>query len=153
MEKQSEVSFRRMEIRHVQDVVEIEKDVFPFPWSYDSFINCVGCGYDCWVMRDESEDMIGYFVVMRVVDEAHLLTFAIRSASQRHGLGRIMLRRVVEVAREIGTDSVFLEVRPSNEPARNLYESMGFKEIGRRKNYYIAASNTREDAIMMRLPL
>lgn len=152
-EQKPNVSFERMEIHHVKEVVAIETDVFPFPWSYASFVNCMTYGYDCWVMRDESDVMIGYFIVMKVVDEAHLLTFAVRSGSQGRGFGRVMLEKVIAIAHELGMDSVFLEVRPSNRRAWNLYERFGFAEIGRRKNYYQAAGNAREDGIMMRLPL
>ncbi len=152
-EHKPNASFERMEINHIKEVLAIETDVFPFPWSYASFVNCVACGYDCWVMRDESEVMIGYFIVMKVIDEAHLLTFAVRSGSQGRGFGRIMLEKVIEITHELGMESVFLEVRPSNRRAWDLYERFGFEEIGRRKNYYQAEGNAREDCIMMRLPL
>ena len=152
-EAKPDVSFERMPIHLVREVLAIENDVFPFPWGYTSFVNCIASGYDCWIMRDEFGSLAGYFVVMKVIDEAHLLTFALRRDVQGRGYSRVMLERVVAVACELGVESVFLEVRPSNIPAVRLYERFGFHEIGRRRNYYPAPDNTREDAIMMRLPL
>jgi ribosomal-protein-alanine N-acetyltransferase len=147
------VCFERMKIRHVREVLSIETAVFPFPWEHASFVSCVANDYECWVMNDQSDAVVGYFIVMKVVDEAHLLTFAIRGDAQGQGLGRILLEKVIAVARGIGMDSVFLEVRDTNQRARDLYSHLNFIEIGRRKNYYPAGGNTREDAIMMRLPL
>lgn len=147
------VSFERMEVFHVREVLAIENDVFPFPWSYGSFISCIASDYECWLVRDGSNALVGYFVVMKVVDEAHLLTIALRRDLHGQGYGQIMLRKVVEIACTLDADSVFLEVRVSNVPAFRLYERFGFREIGRRKNYYEAAASAREDAIMMSLPL
>jgi len=66
------------------------------------------------------------------------------------GLGRHLLRRLLDVARWNGAERVFLEVRPSNPVAQTLYRSIGFEEIGRRPNYY-PAKQGREDAIVMAL--
>lgn len=146
------ISFERMQAGDVPDVLVIENDVFPFPWGRASFLNSLSEGYDCWVALHENV-MIGYFILQKVVDESHLLTFALRHEVQRMGYGKLMLDEVVAVAYLLGTEAVFLEVRPSNEPALRLYRRFGFEEVGRRKNYYPSYGNTREDAIMMRLPL
>jgi ribosomal-protein-alanine N-acetyltransferase len=146
------LSFERMQAGDLPDVLAIENDVFPFPWGRASFLNCLSEGYECWVVRGANDAMLGYFIVMHVVDEAHLLTFALRRDTHGRGGGKTMLDKVVSVAYALGVDAVFLEVRPSNERAISLYQHFGFATVGRRKNYYPAANNTREDAIMMRLP-
>lgn len=145
--------FERMGSKNIGAVSAIESAVFPFPWTCGAFASAIAEGNECWVACDASDAVIGYFVLMPVVDEAHLLTIAVRADLQRLGLGRALLDRVMDLAREMKMVSLLLEVRPSNERALDLYERYGFKEIGRRKHYYPAPDGKREDALVMRLVL
>lgn len=145
--------FERMSEDNLDGVMEIEVDVFPFPWTRQVFHGSIREGYECWVARDAMGILAGYFVLMRVVDEAHLLTIAVRRGAQGRGIGRQLLDKVIKSARTMKTDSLLLEVRPSNERALEIYSHYGFGEIGRRKDYYQASLATREDAIVMRLSL
>jgi ribosomal-protein-alanine N-acetyltransferase len=138
---------------HVDAVWEMEKSVFPHPWSRANFADSLASGYDAWLLRDGQDELVGYFVVMYAVDEAHLLDVAVTGLRQRRGLGRYLLDRIVERARAQGTESILLEVRPSNERALHVYKKYGFAEIGRRKGYYPAHEGQREDAIVMRFVL
>jgi ribosomal-protein-alanine N-acetyltransferase len=97
--------------------------------------------------------LLGYFLVMQVVDEAHLLNVAVAEEWQGQGLGRFLLNQSVACARGLGMESMLLEVRPSNVRALGIYERYGFEQIGRRKGYYPAADQQREDAIVMRYTL
>ena len=136
-------------------VLAIENDVFPYPWGSKAYEDSLQAeGYVCRVAYDADGLLVGYFVLMQVVDEAHLLNIAVCGRLHGHGLGRKLLDRAIEMARDdMGVESLLLEVRPSNQRAFMLYERYGFKEIGRRPNYYQASNTTREDAIVMRLPL
>ena len=145
--------FEPMDMRNLDAVVAIEKDVYPFPWSHRVFAATLAEGHECWVAYDASDTVVGYFVLMQVVDEAHLLTIAVRADLQGRGIGRSLLEHTIETAKSIPVESILLEVRPSNMRAVDLYERYGFKEIGRRKNYYEAANGKREEAIVMRLML
>lgn len=145
--------FERMDENNLADVMKIEIDVFPFHWTHQVFKNSIKEGYDCWVARDASKLVVGYFVLMKVVDEVHLLTIAVRADLHGQGIGRRLVDKVIELAREMKMDSMLLEVRPSNERALDMYRHYGFVEIGRRKNYYQASYTRREDAIVMRLEL
>ena len=147
------LGYERMGEDNLYAVLVIERSVYPFPWSRQVFVSTMLEGHECWVARDARDEIVGYFVLMPVMDEAHLLTIAVRSDRQGRGLGRMLLEHVFELARENGFESILLEVRPSNANALKLYEGCGFKEIGRRKNYYQAADGQREDAIVMRLAL
>ncbi len=84
--------------------------------------------------------------VWLMVDQAHVVTIAVRPECQRRGFGRLVLHGLVELATLAGMESVTLEVRPSNEPARALYRRYGFYEVGIRKRYY---ADNHEDAIIM----
>ncbi len=98
------------------------------------------------------ETIIGYSVVLIAANEAHLLNLTIAPDWQRKGHGRALLLHLASLAITEFASSFFLEVRPSNPGASTLYESLGFKAIGLRRNYYPAQAG-REDAIVMELKL
>jgi ribosomal-protein-alanine N-acetyltransferase len=147
------LQFSRMQAADLAEVLAIEYAVYPFPWTNGNFLDSLHSGYETWVMRDASHNLVGYFLMMPVVDEAHLLNITVHPEVHGRGIGRAMLDQVVRLAREKGLTSVLLEVRPSNRRALTIYARYGFQRIGVRKNYYPAEHNTREDAIVMRLPL
>ena len=137
----------------LEEVVAIEQSVYPHPWTRTNFADSLKHGYQAWVLRSQGGELMGYFLVMAVVDEAHLLNVAVASAWQGQGLGRFLLNQSVACARGLGMESMLLEVRPSNERALRISRRYGFAEIGRRKGYYPAANGAREDAIVMRIAL
>ena len=145
--------FAPMTPGEVDEVHALECSVFPHPWSRGNFSESLASGYDAWTARDAAGVLAGYYVLMYIVDEAHLLDVAVAAGRQRQGLGRHLLDRIDARAREQGMDSVLLEVRPSNERALAVYRRHGYREIGRRKAYYPAHGGQREEAIVMRIDL
>ena len=143
--------FRPMQFEDLDRVMEIEPKIYSHPWSRGNFADSLHAGYSCWVYESAGE-VIGYAVMMSVLDEAHLLNISIAAEQQGRGLGRELLNHLVDTARHHGATMMFLEVRPSNKNAIALYESMGFNEFSIRKGYY-PAHNGREDAILMGLAL
>lgn len=143
--------FRPMQFEDLDRIMEIEPKIYSHPWSRGNFADSLHAGYSCWVYESDSE-LIGYAVMMSVLDEAHLLNISIADKHQGRGLGRAMLNHLIETARRHGATMMFLEVRPSNKNAIALYESIGFNEFSVRKGYY-PAHNGREDAILMGLAL
>lgn len=144
-------------------VVLIETAVHEAPWTAGNFLDALKAGYDAWVFepdevaeKGETEggetergEMIGYAVVMWLPDEVHLLNLAVCASWQGRGKGRAMLHWLLRNARTRGAGAMMLEVRPSNARAAALYDSVGFVQIGRRRDYY-PARNGREDAIVLR---
>ncbi|MBC7500288.1 MAG: ribosomal protein S18-alanine N-acetyltransferase [Herminiimonas sp.] len=145
--------FDRMTVDDLHLVQAIEDDVYPFPWTRGNFLDSLYSGYDTWVLRDGANGLAGYFLLMLAVDEAHLLNVSVRRELHGCGVGRLLLDKVVSLSRQLRMMSVLLEVRPSNVRALQIYERYGFQKIGLRKSYYPPAGATREDAIVMRLPL
>lgn len=143
--------FRPMQFEDLDRVMEIEPTIYSHPWSRGNFSDSLHAGYSCWVYESEGE-VVGYAVVMTVLDEAHLLNISIAAEHQGRGLGRELLNHLIDIARRHGATMMFLEVRPSNKNAIALYESIGFNEFSIRKGYY-PAHNGREDAILMGLAL
>uniref|UniRef100_UPI0034E37D8E ribosomal protein S18-alanine N-acetyltransferase n=1 Tax=Escherichia coli TaxID=562 RepID=UPI0034E37D8E len=114
-------------------------------------VDCLRAGYPGLAMERDGQ-LIGYGVLSIAADEAHVLNICIDPLAQSRGLGRQLLRALVQLAADRGAQRVFLEVRPSNTPALALYHSEGFNEIGRRPRYYPAAQG-REDAVVMAIEL
>jgi len=138
---------RPMHMSDLDAVMQIEPENFPYPWSRGNFSDSLNSGYSCWVV-EENGDIIGYAVLMMVLDEAHLLNISIARSQQGRGLGRALLEHMMQIGRNHGGLNMFLEVRPSNTTAISLYESIGFNEMAIRRNYY-PAKQGREDAVLM----
>ena len=145
------IRVRAMTLADVADVIEIERDGYPFPWSEGIFRDCVRVGYFCRVVEMRGE-VQGYGIMSFAADEAHLLNICIHRDLREQGIGRRLLRYLLEQATRLGMNYVFLEVRPSNPAAIHLYESIGFVRVGIRKGYY-QGSPTREDAWVYKLSL
>jgi len=145
------LSDRPMADADLPAVMRIEEQVYPHPWSRKIFHDCLRTGYECLVY-EASQEILAYSVMSAAAGEAHLLNLSVHPQQQGNGLGRQVLRRVIQRAREKPADTLFLEVRVSNQVARRLYESEGFNEIGQRFGYY-PADNGREDALVFALPL
>jgi ribosomal-protein-alanine N-acetyltransferase len=142
-----------MTLAALDDVVAIEQAAYPFPWSRGNFIDSLAAGYEAELRRDARSDLLGYWVAMPGVGELHLLNLTVVPAQQGRGVGRALLERVIQRARELQLGSLWLEVRPSNERACGLYLRRGFVLAGRRRAYYPGPGHTREDALVMQLAL
>lgn len=145
--------FSAMRLEDVPQVLRVEQAAYPFPWSGGNFVDSIGSGYVCRVARDESGRLIGYFLMMMALDEAHLLNITVDPLMHGRGHGLALLQHATECARERGMRSIMLEVRPSNRRALAIYERYGYGRIGVRRNYYPAPDNARENAIVMRVSL
>ena len=131
----------------LDQVLVIEADSFPTPWTKDNFrfelrSNPFARNF---VMR-RGKHVLAYACLWVVGDELKINNIAVETASRRRGLGSALLGRVMEVGITEGCREAELEVRPSNHAARRLYERHGFREVRRRKGYY---RDTKEDAIVM----
>jgi len=151
MQALAEYSLRPMLPSDVDAVLRIESEVYDFPWTRGNFNDSLNAKHQAWVMA-LANDMIGYAVMMLVIDEAHLFNLSISRAYQRQGLGQALLNDMIKSAQLAGATQMFLEVRAGNAAARSLYEKMGFSEVHVRRGYYQAAHG-REDAINMCLKI
>jgi ribosomal-protein-alanine N-acetyltransferase len=145
------ISYRPLKKADLDAVMAIEPQIYPHPWTRGNFSDSLKAGYSCQACEQDGE-LIGYAVMMMVLDEAHLLNISIARDFQGRGLGRRLLEHLIVMARKHGAQTMFLEVRPSNKAAIGLYESIGFNEFSVRKGYYPGA-NGREDAILMGLAI
>ena len=147
--EQPEYFSRPMVEADIQKVMDIENTVYKFPWSKQIFKDCIRVGYSCQVaFRDD--EILAYSVMSSGAGEAHLLNICVNRRYQGQGIGQFMLQSMIELAKEKNVHTLFLEVRPSNRIALELYLKNGFNEIGTRKDYY-PAQGGREDALILAL--
>lgn len=142
-------AFRTMQTEDLDVIMQIEPIIYSHPWTRGNFNDSLNAGHAAWVMLLDNK-IIGYTLMMLVLDEAHLLNISVAAAYQKQGLGRVLLSHMIDRAKESGVLNMFLEVRSSNVPAMALYEKMGFVEISVRRGYYPAKAG-REDAVLMGL--
>ncbi|MFV8833473.1 ribosomal protein S18-alanine N-acetyltransferase [Aquisalimonas sp.] len=139
---------RRMREHDLPEVLAIERNAYDFPWTAAVFRDCMRVGYGCWVLLDDGR-VSGYLVMSVVAGEGHVLNLCVDPARHGQGFGRTLLESGIEHARRLGAETVFLEVRPSNRRAVNLYHRNGFCEVGVRPQYYPVAGGRREDALIL----
>lgn len=138
---------RPMTEEDVKAVIVVETTAYPFPWSEGNFRDCLKHGHSCWIY-EQNKQILGYAVVMFVLNEMHILNICIHPQTQGQGLGSRLLATLERIARSKQTETCFLEVRQSNFSAIRLYLNAGFNEVGLRRGYYPAVIG-REDAIVM----
>ena len=158
---QPNLSLRPMQMDDLDAIMQIEPTIYSHPWTRGNFSDSLQNGYSGWVLQDislgKTSEMIGYSLLMMIMDEAHLLNLSITKHMQKQGLGRFLLEHMLTIAKTHKALNMFLEVRPSNISAIALYENIGFCEISVRRGYYPAdpkiSETGREDAILMGLAL
>jgi ribosomal-protein-alanine N-acetyltransferase len=141
------ISILGMDEEDLPAILQIEHRAHLYPWSNQVFCDCIRSGY----LLDgafDGQDLLGFSVVMPILNEWHVLNLCVDPPLQRQGVGRSLLRFMLEQAHQSKIQSLWLEVRVSNAPARALYAAHGFKQVGLRKGYY-PAKNGREDALVL----
>lgn len=139
------LTFAPAELDDLPVLVKNETRSYAFPWTEGVFRDCITGPQTCWVAKDSTDVIVGHAILSVAAGEAHLLNVCITRDRQGYGLGRQFLRFLLKTVTDAGAEVLFLEVRPSNRVAIALYQSMGFREIGVRKDYYPAPLG-REDA-------
>lgn len=160
------IAFEPMTVADLDAVCEVEKLAYAHPWSRRHFADSVAAGYPAVLLlgealpgelphppRADGRVLLGYLVAMPGVDEVHLLNITVTPPHQRCGWARLMLDALALWSRGRAAQSLWLEVRTSNTPARALYTAYGFRQVGVRRAYYPAGHSQREDAVVMSLDL
>ena len=128
-------------------IANIERQSFGDPWSLKSFTDSLSHHFVRMNVVEDESGVAGYSVVWVSGEECELANLAVDPARRGHGLGAILLDRLLQQAHGEGLMVIFLEVRASNTAAQRLYLSRGFHEVGRRSQYY---KNPSEDALVLR---
>ena len=132
---------------HVKAVAELEKICFRDPWSENSVASELDNSLALWLVAEVDGEVAGYIGSQTVMGETDMMNVAVHPEYRRQGVAERLVISLIEHLRLRSSHCLTLEVRASNEPAKNLYAKLGFVEIGCRKNYY---RNPKEDALILR---
>lgn len=143
----SEALIRRMELKDLDAVAAIEAATFARPWSRNSFeqelTRNVAARY---LVAELDGTVVGYAGAWIILDESHVTNIAVEESCRGRGIGKQLTAGLMQYLSNLGAAYATLEVRVSNERAQNLYKSLGFVSIGKRKKYY---EDNNEDAFLM----
>ena len=142
------IEFRKLKLRDLNAIEEIERSSYPTPWSRSMFAGelakpssiCLGA------VDTETNRLVGYLIISRYVDAWHVMNIAVANEFRRRGIATRLMERLFEITSGDGRRGYTLEVRVSNDAAIRLYESLDFKARGVRRGYY---TDNREDALIM----
>ena len=159
--ERNSILIRRMTEADLPQVLEIEKENFSVPWSEKSFRDMISRPESVFLVAEETAGLkvdsgrrmpylAGYAGAVTACDQGDVTNIAVRGTRKQRGIGDQLMKHLLEEARKKGAEEIFLEVREHNEPAKQLYRSNRFVEIGIRKGYY---ADTQEDAILMKRSL
>lgn len=151
-ENDRRVIYRVMELKDLDEVLEIERESFLAPWTPDLFIREFTNlrSKKRVVCNEEDGRLLGYIMWWITKDQSHLMNVAVNPEDKRKGYGRLLMNQMIEECRSHDIARITLEVRPSNIEAIQLYQDLKFSPVGLRYNYYVEEG---EDAILMELDL
>ena len=143
--------FREISLGDLDGIVQIERAVNPFPWGEEALRDTIASsGHHLMSLREGRA--VGFLLSSFVLDEAQLLLIGVSPDWQGVGVGGQLLKELIHRSQDQGQKLIYLEVRSGNERAIRLYRSLGFIDIGVRRDYYPGLVG-REDAIVMSLQI
>ena len=142
----SQLRYVRLQKEHLPEVLLLEHASYPDPWTQGMFHQEMRNGPSHFYLAFHEDCLIAYGGFWMILDEVHITKITVAPPLRGQGLGRVFMSFLEARGAEAGGKVIRLEVRESNAPARGLYRSMGFEEIGIRKNYYAVSA---EHAIVM----
>jgi [ribosomal protein S18]-alanine N-acetyltransferase len=141
------IDLQPMRRRHVPQVLDIERRVYPRPWTMTLFLSeIVQRSTRYYIVARVRRRVVGYAGLMVFGDEAHVTNIAVDPDVHRRKVAARLLFALITEARRRGATACTLEVRVANHAAQGLYHQFGFAPVGIRKNYY---AETGEDALIM----
>ena len=141
------IEYVKMTSDHTAQVAQLEKACFQDPWSENSISSELRNPLSLWLVALDGQQVVGYVGSQSVMGEADMMNIAVSAQYRRMGIAQELVKRLVHALHEADVCSLTLEVRASNDPAKALYGKLGFRQVGRRPNYY---RNPKEDALILR---
>lgn len=141
------IRIEKMTKDQIFQIGSLEKACFSDPWSERSIASELDNPLSLWLVALDEGRVAGYIGSQTVLGESDMMNLAVSPEYRRQGIGRALVNALTDRLRQLGSHSVSLEVRASNLPACQLYESLGFTQVGLRKGYY---EKPREDARILK---
>lgn len=131
-----------IDYEQIKDILISDFDDFWTPETLKSEIQGENKKY---IVAKENDDIVGFAGILLNFEEAEIMNIVTKISKRGQGIGNLLLRKIIEIAKTNHIDKIFLEVNENNQIALQLYEKAGFEKISVRKKYY----NHQEDAIIM----
>lgn len=136
--------------KDIEGIHAVESVSFNDPWSMESFRSEIDNVITCYLVAEEDDKILGFVGMWEVMGEGQITNVAVHTKARKQGIGQKLIQELITYAKEKELEVLLLEVRESNMTAQRLYETAGFKVVGKRKNYY---TKPTEDAFIMGLSL
>lgn len=142
------ITYRKMTLDDIDQILLIEEEAFTVPWTREAFEHEMTTNlYSHYIVAEtEAKEIVGYCGMWIVMDESHITNVAVSERMRGMKIGEGLMREAIRVVLELDVVLMTLEVRVTNDIAKNLYYKLGFQDGGIRKNYY---TDTQEDALVM----
>ncbi|MEK7273698.1 MAG: ribosomal protein S18-alanine N-acetyltransferase [Candidatus Desantisbacteria bacterium] len=144
------LTFSLMTMEDIPQVSALERMCFSMPWSEKLFVNEIENNNSYFLTARLRDNLIGYAGFWLIIDEAHIVNLAVHPEFRRQGIAGMLLKNILDMAKQKGALKATLEVRETNTPANLLYERLGFVCVALRKGYY---ADTKEHAVVMWMDL
>lgn len=152
---QPPLKFSQIKVEDLPQIMAIEQQIYPNPWSVTVMQDCIQAGYQCIKAHthEQPDEIACYALMMIGFEESNILNIGVNPIYQRQGIASQLLQRLLLISRINHAKHMWLEVRANNQAAINLYQKFEFKQIGLRKNYYkyldSQGKKVKEHAILM----
>lgn len=137
---------RKMRQEDIKQVSRIEGDSFSTPWSENAFLRAMEDEHTLYLVAEQEDTILGMCGVRNILGEGEITNVAVDAGARGRGIGRRLMEELLKKGEDLGIQCFTLEVRGSNQPAVQLYQSIGFVVEGVRKNFY---EQPVEDGLIM----
>lgn len=138
-------------IEDAQILSQLHKQLFPSPWSEESFHNLLKKTNILALLARQEGEITGFIILQKASDEAEIIMLAVQQKYQGKGIGDLLCQNAISDLKQANIQNIFLEVDENNEAALALYKKLGFTIVGNRKAYYDIGNNKKaQDAYIMR---
>ena len=144
------ITFRNATTKDIDDIVALEHDCFPDPWSAKSFASSLDnpfCEVIVAVMQVKKPIIVAYAVMLHMYEQGEIAKVAVAPAYHRQGIATEIVNWLIKIAEHEDVETIFLDVRESNKAARKLYERVGFVQFDTTEGFY---TNPPEASVKMR---
>lgn len=131
------IKLDQLTLDDLQQIMVLEHQLFEYPFTQEAYEFELGLNqFSHYIKLALEDELIGYGGIQVVFEDAHLMTIGIKKQYQRQGLGRVLLKQLIQMALQLDATRMVLEVNVKNHNAYKLYESLGFKKTRVRHQYY-----------------
>ena len=139
------MNIEKMELKDLDCIKEILFTEFDDFWNYNVFKQEILNENSQYIVAKENNNIVGFAGILIILDKANITNIVTRKTYRNKGIGKLLLKNLIEISKNLNLKSMTLEVNEQNIPAINLYKSFGFENAGLRKKYY----NNEQNAIIM----